>query len=210
VAAGDVATAAAWNVLTNDILQFAPFVQGVFTTEAARDAAITSPTEGMHVYLTAPTVPSGTGATITGVDTVYNGTNWVCVTPIGGLIASEQDIIGASGYQDLTTAGPTVTMVTGTSVILTMTARTLNNVATQSTLMSVAISGATTISAATFATTYGNAAFYFSSGNVTVTCSGTFLVTGLTPGTNTFKLQYSGNGNTSRWGNRHLTVTAVT
>jgi hypothetical protein len=35
----------------------------VFTDEAARDAAITSPTEGMHAYLTASTVAAATGGT---------------------------------------------------------------------------------------------------------------------------------------------------
>jgi hypothetical protein len=50
---GDAVTAADYNIMANDVLQFAPFVQGVFTNEAARDAAVTSPTEGMHVYLTA-------------------------------------------------------------------------------------------------------------------------------------------------------------
>jgi hypothetical protein len=63
----------------------------VFTDEAARDAAITSPTEGMHAYLTASTVAAATGDTTavpTGVQTIYNGSAWVCVTTIGASTAA--------------------------------------------------------------------------------------------------------------------------
>ena len=76
--------------------------------------------------------------------------------------------------------------------------------------MSIVVSGATTISANDFQTSYGNAVVFFSSTNITQSCSATVFVTGLTPGTNTFKIQYYNGGNTGRWGQRALTITALT
>jgi hypothetical protein len=182
----------------------------VFTNEAARDAAITSPSEGMIAYLTAPTVPSGTNASITGVKTIHNGSNWCCVTPVGGRVITAEDIAGASAYTNLTTTGPVVTMVTGTSVIITLSALTLNNVSGNTTDMSVAISGATTLTAGNFAANYGRASQYFSTSNITTSMSATIFVTGLTAGTNTFTAQYQNSNNTGRWSSRNLTVTALT
>jgi hypothetical protein len=182
----------------------------VFTNEAARDAAITSPSEGMSAYLTAPTIPAGTGATITGVKTIYNGTNWVCVTPIGGIVNTSNDIAGASSYADLGTPGPVVTMVTGTSVIITLSAQTLNNVSGNTTSMAPAVSGATTISAATVAGSFGLASQYFSTSNINTGKAATIFLTGLTAGTNTFTAKYANTNNTGRWFSRNMTVTALT
>ena len=62
VAAGDVATAAAWNVLTNDVIAISPGHLIVTTTE--RDA-LSPKTTGMEVY-----------NTTTGSYQRYDGTNW--------------------------------------------------------------------------------------------------------------------------------------
>ena len=60
----------------------------IFLNEATRDAAIPSPVEGQQCYLTAPTVPAATGsitAVPTGVQVIYNGSVWVCTTPIAAV-----------------------------------------------------------------------------------------------------------------------------
>ncbi len=200
LAAGDVATAAAWNVITNDILQFAPFVQGVFTNEAARDAAITSPTEGMHIYLTAPTVPSATGATITGIRQVHNGANWVTVSPIMGVVAATEQNTSAT-YAAMTTPGPVVQVQTGTSALVTVSARISSAVATRYGYAGFSVSGATTIAAAdTSAVVAGS-----SNAEITVDVSNSFYVT-LNAGTNIFTMLYRRDVNNTSLGIRSLTV----
>jgi len=210
VAAGDVATAAAWNVITNDILQFAPFVQGVFTTEAARDAAITSPTEGMHAYLTASTVAAATGSTTavpTGVQTIYNGSVWVCVTSIGAFSLLNTANTTSTSYVTTLTADTTaisVTLVTGTTAKIDLNAHARINSA-DSVYLTYSVSGATTIAAADangvrVAHVAANGAFAHAR---------SAIITGLTAGTNTFTLNYRVSASTSTWETRSLVVSGV-
>ena len=190
---GDAVTAADYNIIANDVLQFAPMVQGVFTNEAARDAAITSPTEGMHAYLTAPTVPAATGAyTVlpSGIQTIYNGSVWVCTTPVGASQSANGTTTSNSYTATLSSGGtnPSVTLVTGTSVLLSVGASMANSIASNQSLTAIAVSGATTIAAGTAGSTE------FSNIGVTITTyldlNQTFLMGGLTAGTNTFTLNY--------------------
>ena len=189
---GDAVTAADYNIMANNALQFAPFVQGVFTTEAVRDAAITSPTEGMHVYLTAPTVPAATGATTmlpSGIETIYNGSVWVCVTPV----AAYNDTVGtttSSSYTTTLSGGGTnvsVTLVTGTSALISLYASAQNNNAANSANATVAVSGATTIAAGSVPL-YTRALSAISGQTLGQTT--TRVIGGLTAGTNTFTLNY--------------------
>jgi hypothetical protein len=123
----------------------------VFTDEAARDAAITSPTEGMHAYLTAqrycscgnrhkPAVP-------TGVQTIYNGSVWVCLTPIGSRSNTDATTTSSS-YVGLTgDATPiSVTLVTGTTALVQI--ESVSNISTLGTnFLTFSVSGATTLAA---------------------------------------------------------------
>ena len=192
VAAGDVATAAAWNVITNDVIQIGGLAQGVFTNEAARDAAITSPTEGMIAYLTAPTVPAATGTTTllpTGIRTVYNGSVWVCVTPIGAVTPAQGATTSLSYTATLSgTAGtnPSVTLVTGTTAAISIKAFAAPSAVNIYSLVSVAVSGAGTVAASDDWSAYQ----YTSAANEGVTNSTTTMIYGLTAGTNTFTMQY--------------------
>lgn len=169
------------------------FGQATFTNEAARDTAYgaaLSPivlAEGMRAYLTAPTVPAATGDTTavpTGVTTVYNGSVWVCTTPI----ASRTDASGTttSGTYTGTLSGspgvnPSVTLVTGTSALVSFTVQTTASGGFAGT--SVAVSGATTLAASDN---------YIAVSEVTsgITLTRQFVLTGLTAGTNTFTLNY--------------------
>ncbi len=178
-------------MITNDILQFAPFVQGVFTNEAARDAAITSPTEGMHVYLTAATVPAATGsitAVPTGVQTIYNGSVWVCVTEVGARSETNAQTQSTSFVSTLTgdATAISVTLVTGTTALVSFTF----SAYTSGTVVSaaVSVSGASTIAASA-----GKSAVKQDLSNVAANLTShgnSFVFTGLTAGTNTFTLQY--------------------
>ena len=208
---GDAVTAADQNIIANDILQFAPFVQGVFTTETVRDAAITSPTEGMHAYITGSTIAAATGVTQlvpTGIQTIYNGSVWVCVTPIasnGGTTASTTSTTYVNTFTGDTTP-ISVTLVTGTTCRIDLAAGFANNVATASTYLSFAVSGATTIAASDAnGTRYQVGDVYEKP--ITRLC----MLTGLTSGTNTFtfNIRCSTSAATSSFSYRSIIVSGI-
>lgn len=173
----------------------------VFTNEAARNTAISSPSEGMMCYLTAPTEPSATGMTITGIRQIYDGAAWTTVSPLSGLVTTAQTATSAT-YGDLATVGPTVTIRTGTSVIITLSATVNTTVANYGATMSFAVSGATTLAAAD-----DNAIFGYSlDGDVYVALSRTFLLGGLTAGVNTFTAKYKHQTGNVGFLRRSLTV----
>jgi hypothetical protein len=166
----------------------------VFTNEAARDTAITTPFEGQVAYLTAPTVPSASGdsyaATPTGVQTIYNGSVWVCVTPVSATTNTSGTTTSTSYTPTLTSGGtnPAVTIVTGTSALVQFHAKLQHDTALRSVFVSFAVSGATTLAAADLIAATNdqfNAAWGAS-------VSRSFVVTGLTSGTNTFTMNYRG------------------
>ena len=207
--AGNVLTAAFWNenVRDNSIMG-----SPVYTNEAARDAAITAPSEGMQCYLTAPTVPAATGgitAVPTGVRTVYNGSVWVCITSIIAMTTDIGDTTSSSYTATLTSGGtnPSVTLVTGTTARISISCNHGLTAAGSPTLkMSVAVSGASTLAANDnwgVASDPTPANFFQSSAN-------TAVITGLTAGTNTFTLQYlSTTGATGRFRFRNICVEGI-
>jgi hypothetical protein len=178
----------------------------VFTNEAARDAAITSPTEGMTAYLTAATVPAATGSTTavpTGVTTVYNGSVWVCTTPVNGYQTNTGTFTGAYTATLGGTPGtnPSVTLVTGSTALVSISTLMYTTGSAVDCYMGVAVSGATTLAA------QDGFAAYVNSTNA-MTATRVMVLAGLTGGTNTFTLQYrtSGNGVVA-W--RSLTVVGI-
>jgi hypothetical protein len=156
-----------------------------FTNEAARDAALTAPTEGMTAYLTAPTVPAATGQTTSlpsGALTIYNGTTWVCRTEVATASPSASGNFTTS-YADITIAAATVsvTLVTGTTALISYTARILGS----------GNYGAISVKSGTVAASDNWAAFNQTASAITVGRS--FVMTGLTAGTNTFTIQAKNN-----------------
>ena len=178
----------------------------VFTNEAARDAAITSPTEGMRAYLTAPTIPAATGgitAVPTGIQTIYNGSGWVCVTDVCAFTADSGTRAGGS-YDILTGGGtaPTVVLTTGTTAYVSFGAQVSTSAYIQTSL-GVSINGSVPTSpltanyiAGTTSTSYGNNAK-------------TICVTGLTAGTNTFSLKYLTSSGTGTFTDRYINVRGI-
>lgn len=196
----------------------------VFTNEAARDAAITSPFEGQVAYLTAPTVPALTGDTYavlpTGVRTIYNGSVWVCVTPIGATTNTTGTTTSTTWTATLTSGGtnPSVTLVTGTTARVSIYA--LAYAATNALRqigISFAVSGATTLSpsgsfgsSTTAASTVPFGAYaYIATANVYYELSRQFVITGLTAGNNTFAMNYLTDNNTDTFANRSIVVEGV-
>lgn len=214
VVAGQTYGAAAHNIIVNDIIDHESRINqyaGVYTNEAARDAAITAPTEGMRVYLTAPTIPAATGATTaipTGISTIYNGSVWVCVTPIAAQSQTGATTTSTSYVTTLTgdATAISVTMVTGTAALLFMSSQFTNNVSTASTYLSFSVSGATTIAASD-----ANGARIQVADAYTRMTGRSRVITGLTAGTNTFTLSYrsSTGAATSTFDNRDLVVIGI-
>ena len=179
----------------------------VFTNEAARDAAITSPSEGMHAYLTAPTVPAATGGVTylpSGITTIYNGSVWVCMTPVcsyttnSGTVATTSYTATLSGSPG---TNPSVTLVTGTTALISFNLRVSNTTGGAQNLVSVAVSGAGTVAAQDdWGVKYD--------GTSETTVSITTLIPGLTAGTNTFTLNYRCTG-TMTASVRRLTVSGI-
>jgi hypothetical protein len=207
---GQILTAAAMDKVREAMF----FGQATFTNEAARDTAFANPgalapitlQEGMRSYLTAPTVPAATGgvtAIPTGITTVYNGSAWVCTTPVSSYTLNSGTT--TSGTYTATLSGspgtnPSVTLSTGTSVIVSIAAMMRSSASGQGATMSVAVSGATTLAAQ-------DAYWLFTDGTANVTSGATFLIGGLTAGSNTFTLNYRvGSGNTLTVQDRRITV----
>ena len=201
---GDTLQASTWN---QDVVGNSLMGQPVFTNEAARDAAIPSPSEGQRVYLTAPTVPAATGETTqlpSGITTVYNGSAWVCVTPVSAR-SNDDGTVATATYTATLTGGGTnvsVTLATGTTALVMMSAYILSASAGSFGIVGLAVSGATTIAAGVTNELAQSTGAY-------VHCTRTFVYTGLTAGTNTFTMNYRSTSGTMTVVNRDLTVVGI-
>ena len=142
--------------------------------------------------------------TDTKCDVIYNGSAWVCITPKSAVVATSQTTASLT-YVDLTTAGASVSCVTGTSAIVTVCAQ-ITNSAAATNYASYAVSGATTIAAADAIA----AIVVASAANVpNLSASTTQIITGLTAGTNTFTMKYRVTAGTGTFVNRSITVQAL-
>jgi hypothetical protein len=134
---------------------------------------------------------------------VYNGTAWVTTTPVSATVLTGETTTSAT-YTDLTTVGPSVTVQTGAQAFVMIGGRMDDSGGTAQVFIAPAVSGATTIAATdTFACAV--------SGQAGTQHQAVFaaLVTGLTPGINTFTSKYRTAGGTATFSNRTLTVIGV-
>lgn len=197
----------------------------IFTTETARNTAITTPIEGTHAYITASADVSASGSTVylpSGIQTIHNGSstptyaaNWVCVTPVG-CINSASGTIGNTGFT--TTLGgtpgttPTVSLNTGTTALVSFKCFMNAALSGDALTVTVAVSGATTISATTM-NANGIMVGYTpksSANDTSINVGMTAIVGGLTPGVNTFTMNYANGGTgTATFSARALTVQGI-
>ena len=188
--AGDAILASDQNIWVNNFRMGQP----VFTNEAARDAALTSPEEGMTAYLTASTETTAAGAATaipTGITTIYNGSSWVTVTPV----SAWTDAVGTTTsltYGALIGGGtnPSVTLRTGAQALVQFSMNSALAAGPHQSAAGIAVSGATTRAVGgtnnnSYALYSGAAANYNGQNNA---C---FTFTDLTPGVNTFTLHYA-------------------
>lgn len=105
----------------------------------------------------------------------------------------------STSYVDLATVGPTVTVTTGASALVMLYNANVNAAGTSSSLMSFAISGSSSVAANDNMSIGTNS-------TVGSRAGATFLVTGLTPGSNTFTAKYRVGGSTGTFVDRRLAV----
>jgi hypothetical protein len=164
--------------------------QGVtpFTTAAARTSAITSPVNGMVSVLTSGTM----------LLDVYNG-RWISyLYPTQATVATTETTV-STVFTDLATTGPAVTVVTGTSALVTLSAVMSTSSSGNPALMGYAVTSASAISALD-----ANAAW--NAGTTSVRSTSTYLETGLTAGSNIFTAKYRTPAGTSTFQNRQIIV----
>jgi hypothetical protein len=150
-----------------------------------------SPFEGQMIY-----------ETDTDTLLVYNGSAWVCITPKSS--TQDASVNNPSGTAFAASAGsdPTVTVQTGTKALVTISARISS--AGNYHFVGCAVSGATTVAAAD-----ANSATIGAISTATMS-SVTYLLTGLTAGSNIFTMQYRCNVSASgSYDFRKLTVVGI-
>lgn len=145
------------------------------------------------------------------------GIIWVCTAfgtpgtwqPVNAPITANatvatQESTASTAYTDLTTSGPAVTITTGTAVKVTLYAALFNSTQADGASMSVAVSGASTVAASDIVALAGQATTL---SNVNYSACSTFVLSGLTGGSNTFTAKYRAvTGGTASFTNRNIIV----
>ena len=111
----------------------------------------------------------------------------------------------SSSYTGLTTA-TSVTLTTGTKALVAIFADARNNTGAEDFRVSFAVSGATTIAASDNYSALRTIVSGSTGENRATTIGRTYIITGLTAGSNTFTMQYRQGGGTSTFANRSISV----
>ena len=117
-------------------------------------------------------------------------------------VATSQTTTSTS-FTDLTTAGPAVTVTTGTKAFVIISSYLYNSTDARAATMSFAVSGATTVAAA------DEVALEMNMTGVNkppARMSAGYIITGLTAGSNVFTAKYRVSANTGTFQNRNISV----
>jgi len=127
--------------------------------------------------------------------------------PAGASLTAGADTTTSTTYTDLSSSvGPTVTLTTGTSVIVVVTAQMFNNNGPAAmNMMGFAVSGATTLAASDLTAVWSDTYATAPAGNYN-RMSAVSLVTGLIAGSNTFTAKYRVSSGTGTFGDRSIVV----
>lgn len=124
-------------------------------------------------------------------------------TPLSQTVAPGTETTTSTVYTSLVSAGPSVTVTTGTAALVALSSKMTHNTNTAEMFASFAVSGATAIAASDTNSISMQPAT--ASGN-SIRVSAVLFVTGLTPGANTFTMQYRVTAGTGSYDRRHLAV----
>lgn len=144
-------------------------------------------------------------ATTAGRLIVTTGANAVTERQVSQANIATSQTTSSTSFTDLTTVGPSVTVTTGTSALVWFAAQMQNSGTNAVTQCAVAVSGATTVSPDTGADLYIDG---LGAGQA-IRASTVHLFTGLTAGSNTFKLQYRVGSGTGTFYDRSIGVLAL-
>ncbi len=146
---------------------------------------------------TAPGIASAAGRLI-----VTDGENSIAERiPTKGFVTTSETTTSTS-YTDLATAGPAVTVTTGTSALIIVSAQLRNETTNAFSRMSFAVSGATTDAA----NSNRSLATQVDAGDNWLSASYAILLTALTAGSNTFTAKYVVSAGTGTFQHRRILV----
>ena len=164
-------------------------------------SAITSSTNTVAAMV----VGSGATLSVTGTGAITATSLSVFGVPISGVVATSETTTSTS-YADLATVGPSATVTvssSGQKALVTLTARLSNTNANRQCFVAFAVTGATIVAASDAQAVLETTPV----ANRPVQMSATYLVTGLTSGSNTFTAKYRASNNTCTFVNRNIIVT---
>lgn len=223
IVAGDLANSAVTaDKIATDAVTTVKIQNGAVTAAKLDAAAAIQPTivdaKGDLIAATAADTVSrlavGANNTVLTADSsTGTGLKWAAVTQavtaVGGAEVLTNQTTTSTSYTDLTTAGPAVTITTGTSVIVFITAD-LGDPSNTAGLIraSFAVSGATTRAAS------DNEALIAAGGAISTadpfgTYSRAVVITGLTAGSNVFTMKYKVSTGTASFQNRNIVIVAL-
>jgi hypothetical protein len=172
------------------------------TAGNCHDAGTTRPTSGQILGIVLST--NGASSTARAIRLFSAETPGTHPVPTSALVSTSQTTTSSS-YTDLTTVGPSLTVnvsSSGTALVM-LTAQLSNSNANRICYMGFAVSGASTVAASDAQSVSLTSA----SANATAQVTATYLVTGLTPGSNTFTAKYRRTNNTCTFVNRSIVIT---
>lgn len=175
------------------------FVTGNVLTAAQLNAQVRD-----NMSETAPAKATTAGRLI-----VTTGANAVAERDVVTDSVATSQTTSSTSYVDLATAGPAVTVTTGTKALVTIMSRVTSDTAGGAAFATYAVSGATTIAAADY--TRG-LVFTISTANQLQRIGVSYLETGLTAGSNTFTMKYRAGGtasSTAAFASRTIIVQAL-
>lgn len=150
-----------------------------------------------NLNATAPALASAAGQYF-----VATGANALAARSVQTVTVTTSETTTSTSYTDLTTIGPSVTAVTGTTARVEIKAAMSNSTANAAAFMSFAIGGASSAGANdSWAINIGG----LGAGAV-ARFGASFYFTGLTPGSNQFTAKYKVGSGTGTFLNRDLTV----
>lgn len=152
-----------------------------------------------NLLMTVPAVTTTSGTIFVGT-----GANTVAQRIVTSDTVDTSETTTSTSFGDIPagTVGPQVTLTTGTLAMIFYAAQMNNSTVGQSSLCSWTISGATSVAAGDATSINVDAAATFQD----VRAADVRRATGLTAGSNTFKLQYRVSANTGTFLRRHLVV----
>lgn len=135
---------------------------------------------------------------------VTTGANAIVERRLVTAFIEQREITGSTSFVDLATVGPSVTVTTGTVALAMWTVRTENVSANTTCHAAIAISGATTSAASDSQGLIIRNYLAATEKRQSIT----HMFSGLTAGSNTFKLRYKTNAGTAAFAQRELTIWA--